>query len=279
VIGDLPYGDEQLADIENLRKHITADPEVHLVVHVGDIKTGATPCDAGYYQTIRSWFDGFTVPLVYTPGDNEWTDCHRASAGGHDPLDRLELVRKVFFPRPGHALGAGERELTTQAELAGFEPFVENVRWLDAGVVFLTVHVVGSNNGLVPWSNDAPARRETEVQRRSAAAIDWLERGFALGREQGAAGMVVFMHADTWLAGAGSGFDTVLKSLSTLAAAYARPTLLIQGDSHSYLTDRPIAEASKLTRIVVQGDTTHEWLKVAYDRSRPDVFFATRVAR
>lgn len=64
------------------------------------------------------------MPLVYTPGDNEWTDCHRVNNGAYDPLDRLAAVRKTFFPRPGFTLGppmrvdsqagtqAGTRQLT-----------------------------------------------------------------------------------------------------------------------------------------------------------------------
>ena len=55
---------------------------------------------------IRTQFDRFTDPLVYTPGDNEWTDCHRANNGGYHPLERLAFDREVFFDHPGTTLGA-----------------------------------------------------------------------------------------------------------------------------------------------------------------------------
>ena len=36
--------------------------------------------------------------MIYVPGDNEWTDCHRANNGGYDPLERLAFLRAMFYP-------------------------------------------------------------------------------------------------------------------------------------------------------------------------------------
>jgi hypothetical protein len=80
-----------------------------LSVSIGDIKNGSSRCDTSYFQLIRSDFDGFADPLVYTPGDNEWTDCHQANNGGYQPAGptppggepaRLETVRAIFFDHP-----------------------------------------------------------------------------------------------------------------------------------------------------------------------------------
>ncbi|MEU6787396.1 hypothetical protein ABZ912_50105 [Nonomuraea angiospora] len=38
-------------------------------------------------------FGTFDDPFVLTPGDNEWTDCHRTAAGGYAPTERLDAVR------------------------------------------------------------------------------------------------------------------------------------------------------------------------------------------
>ena len=66
-----------------------------------------------YDRTIADLWLGFKNPVVYTPGDNEWTDCHKKKQGGHlgvdyadgDPLANLDLVRSIFFANPGYALG------------------------------------------------------------------------------------------------------------------------------------------------------------------------------
>src|SRR4051794_430657 len=136
VIGDTPYGQPQFDQFPGDVAEINADPAVSRVIHLGDIKNGSSRCDTSYFRLIRSDFDGFADPLVYTPGDNEWTDCHRANNGGYQPSGptppgaepaRLETLRSIFFDRPGRTLG---QPVAVDAEAA---PFVENVSWSQAG--------------------------------------------------------------------------------------------------------------------------------------------------
>src|SRR5262249_53286407 len=89
VIGDIPYGAAQIANFPNVVAQINADKSVQWVDHLGDIKNGSSVCSDEYFSMIRSEFDQFTDPLVYTVGDNEWTDCHRANNGSYNPLERL----------------------------------------------------------------------------------------------------------------------------------------------------------------------------------------------
>jgi hypothetical protein len=162
VIGDTPYGtsptdttefDQTPAFIDA----INADAEVSYTVHVGDIHSGKQYCTEAYDRSIYDLWTHFARPLVYTPGDNEWTDCHKKGEGGGvynattgqvdyvldasgnqvdyaggDPLANLALVRDIFFARPGLALGGGWKPLASQAWF--YDPrhpddadFVENV--------------------------------------------------------------------------------------------------------------------------------------------------------
>jgi hypothetical protein len=89
--------DAQIANFPNVIGQINADRDVRLVMHAGDIKSGSSLCSDSYFSLIRSDFDQFADPLVYTPGDNEWTDCHRANNGAYNPLERLTAVRTLFF--------------------------------------------------------------------------------------------------------------------------------------------------------------------------------------
>ncbi len=117
------------------------------MIHIGDIKAGAALCTDEYFQDIADQFATFTDPLVYTPGDNEWTDCHRANNGGYNPLERLAKVRELFFPNPGYTLGVPTR-------IKAQKGFPENQRWAAANVEFAALHILGSNNGLAPWFGD-----------------------------------------------------------------------------------------------------------------------------
>jgi hypothetical protein len=91
-------------------------------------------------------------PFVYTPGDNEWTDCHKTkefSSGA--PLNELAAVRNLFFPYPGSTLGGRKKHVSTQAtefdrKHPGDAQFVENVMWEQGRVVFVTLNLPGSNN-------------------------------------------------------------------------------------------------------------------------------------
>ena len=113
---------------------------------------------------IRAEFDRFEDPLVYTPGDNEWTDCHRANNGGYNPLERLAKVRQMFFPKPGQTLGQKSVGVQSQVD----QGFPENVRYSRAGVAFGAPHIVGSNNGLAPWTGQTAPTPEQVTEVRCA---------------------------------------------------------------------------------------------------------------
>jgi hypothetical protein len=289
VIGDTPYGADQIAAFPSDIQQLNADPDVSLVLHLGDIKNGSSRCDDSYFSLIRSDFDTFADPLVYTPGDNEWTDCHRANNGGYLPTERLAKLREVFFDRPGHTLGDRSYPVDAQAP-----PYVENVRWARAQTLFATLDVPGSNNDLAPWFGAAEtpeqaAQREQEYEGRLAADLEWLDQTFVAAERSGAAAVVIGLQADMWdpeavAADATSGFDPIVAELAKRAHAFHRPVLLFEGDSHHYLVDHPLehgselhhvrTEAPNVTRIVVQGSTStpHEWLKLRVDPSDPAVF-------
>jgi Calcineurin-like phosphoesterase len=294
IIGDTPYGDAQIADLPNLIAHINADAKVRAVVHVGDIKNGSSRCDDSYYGFILDSFSSLQDPLLYTPGDNEWTDCHRANNGGYNPLERLDFLRDVFFADPGQSLGGRKQRLLTQADVPAHAEFVENQMWMESTVVFSLHHAVGSNNGFAPWSGipDQPAPRVAEVNRRIAAALDWIDRSFALATSQSANGVVLFHQANMWSAAtAQDGFDEIAARIALRAAAFGKPVLLIEGDTHTYLVDHPFTPgdprfgvyatvaAPNVTRIVVQGETSSEWLRLQVDPQGASLFSWERMIR
>ncbi len=75
-------------------------------IHVGDIKGGSSLCSDESFHKIAAYFATHEHPLIYSPGDKEWTDCHRKQAGGFHPFERLAKIRSMFFAGP-HSLGQG----------------------------------------------------------------------------------------------------------------------------------------------------------------------------
>ncbi|HTE15619.1 MAG TPA: hypothetical protein VK642_11130, partial [Burkholderiales bacterium] len=105
AMGDTPYVLPE--DFERFGRVIArinaARPAFTL--HVGDIKPGNRPCSDEHFIKISDMFATFNQPLIYTPGDNEWTDCHRADNGAYDPIERLGKLRALFFADPARSLG------------------------------------------------------------------------------------------------------------------------------------------------------------------------------
>lgn len=273
ALGDMPYGEpaEVYPAFEALIGAVNAaDPA--LVIHIGDTKSGSTPCSDAMLAEQRDYLNSFAAPVIYTPGDNEWTDCHREAAGGFDPLDRLARIRETYFADPAQSMGAEPVAVESQAE-AGYP---ENTRLRIGGLLVVAVHVVGSNNNFEirdPTAAD-------EFFARNAAGLDWLDASFAAGGDAAAA--IVAIHADMFEGGydAGdeswarhSGFADFGPALQQAAAGFGKPVLLIYGDSHVFKVDRPFPEtAPALTALEVFGAEDMHAVEITADTGTPSVF-------
>jgi hypothetical protein len=81
AIGDMPYtipGD--YAKFERLLAAINA-AKPSFTVFIGDVKGGSVPCTDETINKVADYFKLLENPLIFTPGDNEWTDCHRHEPG------------------------------------------------------------------------------------------------------------------------------------------------------------------------------------------------------
>ncbi|WP_186382831.1 hypothetical protein [Amycolatopsis rhizosphaerae] len=296
VIGDIPYGATQIANFPKVVAQINADPAVQWVDHLGDIKNGSTVCSDEYFQQIKSDFDQFADPLVYTVGDNEWTDCHRPNNGGYNPLERLAKIRQVFFPQPGRTLGQHAARVRTQAG----QGIPENVRWERADVAFAAVDVVGSNDSLAPWTGQtAPTPQQAaEVLARTSAVIQEIHDTFADARRHHDRAVTVLMQADMFDPTVTNpsfadyyGFQPIVAALAREAAEFDGPVYLFNGDSHVYNSDQPLAAGSKwlsfygitspvpnLSRVTVDGSTgVNNYLRVSVQERGLQVLTWTRV--
>jgi hypothetical protein len=262
ALGDLPYGNAAqsyppyralIGSINKLQPPFS--------IHVGDVKSGSTLCSDAEFAAQKGHFNRFEDAIVYTPGDNEWTDCHRPNNGAYDPLERLQTLRQLFFT-PGQSLGKTPLKLENQSTLdPAHAKFVENQRWLHQQVLFVTLHIVGSNNNFEVRQPSAV----TEYFERDNANVAWIREAFALAKQSSAKAIVFAMQADVFESKsmwedfpAHSGFRrSIGEALLPLAAEAAVPVLLIHGDSHVFRFDQPFSLNKKplqnLTRLVVPG--------------------------
>ena len=273
AIGDMPY--HLPADFQRFERLIAAvnkeDPA--FTVHVGDIKSGGTPCSDAYFLKIHHYFQQFQHPVIYTPGDNEWTDCYRSGAGSYDPLERLDKIREIFY-KNNKNLGNGALPLISQHTFNGYEKFVENVIWDQEELTFGTLHVVGSNNN---FKTDSAAVNEA-YKERNAANLFWLQEIFNHAKAKQSKGLAIFLHASLdYQDSEKNGFRNFTKKLRDEAMAYKNPILLVYGDHHSFLIEKPLRDNNgkvlkHFTSLMVFGDQDIHAVEIRVNKKDEAIF-------
>ncbi len=298
--GDLPYSAEQAAGLSALIADMNSQ-KLAFTVHDGDLKAGGTRCDNVIYTDALGYFNSLKAPAMFTPGDNDWTDCDRLSAGAYSPRERLDLERTVFFSTP---FSMGQRRLRQEVQttplcvgVSGLVPCVENRRWTVGGVMYVTLNVPGSCNNLCDTGPDL-----AEYTARNHANIMWLQETFAAAKARKAAAVMIIAQANVgWdqsdltraplrdprtLAEANpllDGYQEYLIALRNEVIAFRKPVAYVHGDSHYFRIDRPLLDSlgrrlENFTRIETfgdnQGNRTNDvqWVKVNVDARSREVF-------
>ncbi len=279
--GDVPYAIPQdYAKVDRLIAAMNAVKPA-FTVHVGDIKAGNVPCSDEVFQRAFDQIQTVEQPVVYSIGDNEWTDCHRADNGSFDPRERLSRVRQVFFAKPGMTLGKTPMPVDSQAlKDTKYAKFVENQRFVRNNVMFIVPHVVGSNNGFEPTSPEAG----TEFLERNAANVAWIKEGFALAQSTGVSAIVIAMQANPYdtrrSAGTSipvsSGFFATIREISAGARAFSKPVLVMHGDQHTLelesFRDNQWRPVPNVLRLQLWGEGKVHAMRVIVDPDMPGVF-------
>lgn len=264
-------------------------------IYDGDIKDGSSKCSDDVYTDALKMFSTLAKPLIYIPGDNEWTDCHRLNNGGYDNLERLSHIRRVMFPNM-NSLGQQQMPLERQGALG--QKFVENVLFTRGAVVFAGLNVPGSNNNLVLDTKDCSDKSARDAKQcdadnaeyleRDTANVQWLERTFQEAKQQSAKGIVLVFQADPGFdlpetegvdeskASRVRGYQNFMAAVIKQTEQFSGQVLLVHGDTHFFKIDKPIYGAAKmltnLTRLQTFGSPHLHWVKVTVDPTSHNVF-------
>jgi hypothetical protein len=307
--GDLPYNDVQATQgVPNLIVDMNAS-DLAFTVHDGDLKAGngspnsttPTTCGDALYQQGLGYLNALDAPAVITPGDNDWTDCDRASNGGFDSLERLDHERQVFFSTP---FSLGRHPMLQELQLDrtclgvhGPTACVENRRWTVQGVTYATVNIQGSCNNLCD-TKPSPA----EYAARNAADIAWLQQTFGEAKLKHSVAVMIIGQADPGFDATDAtrgpvrdpktlvetdaqpdGYHDFLVALRDQTIAFAKPVVYVHGDSHYFRVDKPLLDSQgrrleNFTRVETFGDNAANgindvhWVKALVDPTSRDVF-------
>ena len=199
IIGDMPYDAKQKKEFFNVMKEINA-ANLAFVVHAGDFafdgigwkKTtkGLPPCSDETFKDRLALAQSSKHPFIFTPGDNDWTDCHRAKPQKYDPLERLTKLRQLFF-KGDKSLGKRSLQLLRQSNENQYAKFRENVRWIYGDVLFVSLHMVGGNNNL-----GRTEKMDSEYAERNLANLAWMKEAFELADRQGSKAIMIISQAN-----------------------------------------------------------------------------------
>jgi hypothetical protein len=293
--GDMPYAKaDDAPHIPALIADMNAS-EIAFSMYDGDIKDGSSECTDAVYTDAIAMFDSLKAPVIYVPGDNEWTDCHRTNNGGYDNLERLEHLRKTMFATPE---SFGQSKLVVEHQASPGEAFSENTRYEKAGAMFVGLNVPGSNNNKVTDEADCTkksartpeqcAADNAEYAQRDAANIAWLKDSFAKAKANGDKGIMVVVQGDMGfdipeteddsearLPGK-DGYAAFLDALNAETKAFGGQVALIHGDTHFFKIDKPLPDATHMlanfTRVQTFGSPNLHWLRVDVDATSRNVF-------
>jgi hypothetical protein len=313
--GDLPYNDVQaLTGVPNLIDDMNRQ-QLKFTVNDGDLKGGngivgsttPTTCADPLYVQALGFLGSLRAPAIFTPGDNDWTDCDRPTNGSFDPIERLDHERALFFG-DDRSLGQQRIRMHVQADPLCLDheghgvPCVENRRWHVGNVTYVTLNIQGSCNNLcsfVPTQAD-----QDEWKARNAANIAWLQETFNVAKQRGSAAIMIVSQANPgWhrfendapkrdpltLAQFGDsaalpdGFIDFLKALRAELVSYRKPVVYVHGDTHTFRIDKPFFDAAgrrfeNFTRLETYGDNAANgnndvnWVKVLVDAGSREVF-------
>ena len=277
--GDLPYSSVQETGVENLIRDMNRQ-RLAFTVHDGDLKqgNGDPVCNFAMYSKALGFFNSLNAPAMFTPGDNDWTDCDRPLNGGFDSLDRLSFERQFFFSDE-FSLGQHRLHQRVQTDplcLGGsnaapsFEACVENRRWTVGRVTYATLNIQGSCNNLC-----GVAFNTEEYAARNAADIAWMNDTFAEATRRQSVAIMFISQADpgfsqfefdapqrdpktlaqtsgpssTPAAANFDGFKEFLLALRSKVIAFGKPVTYVHGDSHYFRIDKPLMDPAGLVRL------------------------------
>jgi hypothetical protein len=291
LFGDMPYNAQGKADYPFLLQDINRS-NVAFSAFDGDLKAGGDgPCSDSLYTTALAGFNSLERPLVWVPGDNDWTDCWGRYGPGtapfSDPIERLNHERQLFAST-SQSLGEHTLTLTRESSEGGpYAIYSENVRWVKGPVVYLGLNVQGSNDNY-PYP-DTDSRSATEQQRmrdeqaaRKAANLHWLSEGFAYAKQVHAKGVMIVWQADPNFNNEQhpanphdfDAFPDYVTALRNETLAFPGQVVLVHGDSHYFKLDKPLTLPSgkvlgNFTRVETFGASSTDWVQATVDpRSR-----------
>ena len=262
----MPYSDKELLMLSQPNGSIynaIRRKKPAVLIHYGDLKSAGESCTDKLLLARRELlFNLNPYKIVYTPGDNGWTDCDKNTVQiKFDELERLHFIREHFYRGEGEKLTRDLKGIIRQ------ENFIENAMWTIDQLKLATLHVPGTNNGREHIYESDIEDALDEADRRDSYNELWLNKLFSEAKS--ASAVVIIFQADIYHVKSTTpdlectpnlrvdcdGFKRIREQIKDKAMLYKKPVLVIHGDTNAYcFQQQAIRKAKNLWRLNGPGD-------------------------
>lgn len=258
VMADMPYTPIDEINLAKpngkLAKAVATTPHGFLM-HLGDMKSGSLACTNELLTSNKQLLTSLSSqPFIYTPGDNEWTDCDRATLNPRfDELERLNYVKGLLYDEAYVKKAKQLEGFTQQADM------LENARWQFDGIEFRTLHIPGTFNGRSQILKTDKHVALDAADTRDKLNVNWLNQALV---NQSAKAYVFGFQADIYRSTKKQpcadlrrsdcdAFKVYRDAINDFAKRTDKPVLVMHGDTPPYCQQQL---ADNLTRLNVPGD-------------------------
>ena len=216
VMGDIPRSDEEKIILqEQINKH-NEFSQSQFVFHVGDIKSGDTPCTENNYKLVADYLKKLTAPVFIIPGDNEWNDCEY-------PNQAWDYWNKYF--------SAFDQNWKMTFDVQRQNNYPVNSAFVQKNVLFIALNLVGGRiHNQIEW----------DMMQNNAA--EWINKNI---QKKGIMATVILIQANPDIK-----HKLFMDQFIPLIEDFEKPVLLIHGDGHHWIYDEAW-QVPNLTRVQV----------------------------
>lgn len=200
--GDGPYAEIDWTLLPQYFEAEKADGRARYLLHGGDLLKGAQTFDDAYSTKVAELYRQSSIPVIFVPGDNEWND---------EPDPDLTWV---LWARDFMHFFEQYPEAPKVARQGGHP---ENIAWLDDGVLFMGINLVGGRmHDVEEWGY------------RHRANAEWVEQNLSTLGQKAYAVVVLAQAAPK------AYHEDFFQRFVPAVAAYGKPVLYLHGDGHKW---------------------------------------------
>jgi len=277
VLADTPYSDKEkqmLQGPNGLLYRLINETNPTVVMHLGDFKSGGKSCTDDLLREHKALLAQiYPGKIIYTPGDNDWTDCDRSTLlYSFNELERLDFLIKLMFKTPPLLTNDLPSIMTQHSQ-------IENKLWINDRLAISTLHIVGTSNGRANIDKSKQDDAIKKVDARDKINLTWLKKIEDKSKDFDA--LIIGFQADIYqqsVVDSGScdnssltacdAFSLYRQAFKDLAKRINKPILISHGDTGEFCFEKL---DSNLWHLNAAGDFRYlDATKVIFNKKSPD---------